>query len=187
MNSDLEFSSFGPYFRTWAAFSADGRHRLLLGRQWDPLLPDKRVLFCMLNPSDADEGRDDPTIRRCYGFAKAADFTSFEVVNLFTLIDANPSVLSRAAEPLWPSMADADARIIEAASARATQMVIAAWGAKPYANGKLRTRAAHVRRLLGGIGPVHCLRPTKNGAPEHPLYLPSDRRPVIWFEGGPRA
>ena len=52
-----------------AVFDRGFRYRYALVRAWDARLP--RVAFVMLNPSTADAERDDPTIRRCIGFARA--------------------------------------------------------------------------------------------------------------------
>ena len=81
-----------------AAFSPCGRHRWWLERRWDPQRP--RLLFIGLNPSRADDRRDDPTLRRLIGFAQAWGFGSLEVLNLFSRITASPAVLRRSREPL---------------------------------------------------------------------------------------
>ena len=52
-----------------ATFSPCERYRYTLRRQWDASKP--YVLFVMLNPSTADATQNDPTIRRCIGFAKS--------------------------------------------------------------------------------------------------------------------
>lgn len=49
-------------------FSQCRRFRYTLVRERDAALP--KVAFIGLNPSTADETQDDPTIRRCIGFAK---------------------------------------------------------------------------------------------------------------------
>ena len=67
--------------RGGATFSADRRYRYRLWREWDRSRA--VVAFVMLNPSTADASRDDPTIRRCIGFARAWGFGGVEVANLF--------------------------------------------------------------------------------------------------------
>ena len=47
----------------------------------------------MLNPSKADASIDDPTLRRCIGFAKSWAFGSLIVINLFVYRSSKPSKL----------------------------------------------------------------------------------------------
>jgi len=57
-----------------AIFSPCREYRYSLWRKWGGLFaPDYKgyVMFIGLNPSTADENRDDPTIRRCIAFTKA--------------------------------------------------------------------------------------------------------------------
>ena len=83
-----------------AIFSGDRRYRYLLIRRVGT--SQSRVLFIMLNPSAADEVRDDPTIRRCIGFARDWGFGLLEVVNLFALMSTNPKTLLDAEDPVGP-------------------------------------------------------------------------------------
>jgi hypothetical protein len=50
-----------------ATISPCGKYRYWLERKWGPGTPQ---VFVMLNPSTADASEDDPTIRRCMGFAR---------------------------------------------------------------------------------------------------------------------
>lgn len=74
-----------------AVISDDGRYRYRLWRTWAPELP--RMAWIMLNPSTADAEVDDPTIRRCVGFAKREGCGGIEVVNLYAYRSTDPSVL----------------------------------------------------------------------------------------------
>lgn len=50
-----------------AEFSPDRVYRYALTRRWSDWPP---AVFIMLNPSTADAFVEDPTIRRCLGFAR---------------------------------------------------------------------------------------------------------------------
>ena len=119
----------------------------------------------MLNPSTADADRDDPTIRRCIGFARAWGFAAVEVVNLFAYRTPSPAQLCRAPEPIG---SENDAHIARAVNL--ATVVVAAWGG----HGSFQNRGRAVRPLLG-VAPV-CLGLTQTGEPSHPLYLRSDTR-----------
>ncbi len=152
--------------RRGARFSADGRYRYRLWRRWDRALP--VVAFCLLNPSTADARRDDPTIRRCIGFARTWGFGGVEVVNLFALRATDPRQLRRAQDPVGPR----NDRAIRSAARRAA-VVVLGWGAHPVA----RRRAGVAALRLGGARLVTLGR-TRGGAPRHPLYLRADTRPI---------
>lgn len=79
----------------WATISPDGQYRYDLGRRWGegPLLA-----FVMLNPSTADAEVDDPTIRRCVGFAKREGCGGIIVRNLFAFRTPSPKALKAAAK-----------------------------------------------------------------------------------------
>lgn len=154
-----------------AVIDPSGRYRTLLWRVWRAGGP--RALFVMLNPSAADARREDPTLRRCLGFARDGGFGGLEVVNLFSYRSPHPAELRRAADPVGPGT---DRQICR--SARRAACVIAAWGA----GGALRGRDGAVLALLRAIGPVYALGRTRSGAPRHPLYLPARCRPRLYAE-----
>jgi hypothetical protein len=150
-----------------ALFSRDRRYRYRLWRRWDRSLP--LVAFCMLNPSTADERSDDPTIRRCIGFARDWGYGGVEIVNLFALRATDPRELRRAGDPIGRRN---DAYLIEAAQ-RAAAVVIA-WGI----HGALRSRGAAGLALLSPRARLLALGWTRVGEPRHPLYLRRDVRPI---------
>jgi hypothetical protein len=142
-----------------AAFSRDRRYRYRLWRRWDRSRPP--VAFCMLNPSTADARRDDPTIRRCIGFARDWGYGGIEVVNIFALRATDPRDLRSARDPVGPRN---DAFILRAA---AGSPVVIAWGV----HGALRDRASATLKLFGARSRLLALGRTRSGAPRHPLYL----------------
>ena len=150
-----------------ATFSRDRRYRYRLWRCWDRSRP--VVVFCMLNPSTADEQRDDPTIRRCIGFARDWGYGGLEVVNLFAFRATDPRDLRHVADPVGPQN---DHHL--ALAARRATLVVTAWGA--HADVRRARRATQVlsgqRRSLAHLGF------TKSRQPRHPLYLPRTLQPL---------
>lgn len=151
-----------------AIISGCGQYRHSLTRKWGP---GPTCVFIMLNPSTADAVEDDPTIRRCIGFAQREGCGSLEVVNLFGFRATSPADLKRAADPVgrWND------QYLYAAVKFATGPVIAAWGA----HGAWMDQSRKVRQMLR-TKPLKCLGLTKAGEPKHPLYLPGDA-PLINF------
>lgn len=132
-----------------------------------------RCAFIMLNPSTADAEHDDPTIRRCMGFARAWGFAELVVGNLFAFRSTDPAALAAAADPVGPMN---DGALIEIAAT--SERVVCAWGN----NGTLNNRAADVRRLLYRMtfdGMV-ALEITGADQPKHPLYVRADIEPVSY-------
>lgn len=148
-----------------AIFDASGRFRYLLWRTWAPGLP--RACFVMLNPSTADAIEDDPTIRRCTGFASAHGFGGLDVVNLFAYRARHPDLLPRTFEARGEGNETHIRRSIERCA-----VTIAAWGV----HGSEHWQAVSA---LEGIG-LQCLGVTKDDDPRHPLYVRGDVRLRPW-------
>ena len=90
-------------WRSEASFSACGQYRWELQRVVSTPAHDEHrrvLLFVGLNPSRADAGRDDPTLRRLQGFARAWGHHQLVVLNLFARISPAPVVLRRSADPV---------------------------------------------------------------------------------------
>ncbi|SIT44000.1 conserved hypothetical protein [Paraburkholderia piptadeniae] len=88
----------------------------------------------MLNPSTADATLDDPTIRRCHGFAKLWACNGPAVANLYTLRSTDPAALCSHPDPIGP---DNDVFLLN--FARECGDVICAWG-------RMQSRARRTRR-----------------------------------------
>jgi hypothetical protein len=153
--------------KTQAEFSLCRRYRFALWRHWDS---GPQVLFVMLNPSTADETTDDPTIRRCVGFARAWGFGSLAVGNLFAFRTPKPGELRASAEPIGVGNDDWLTRLHEESA-----LAVAAWGNR----GGFLDRSGAVRSILPDL---HVLRLTKHGEPQHPLYLWRDAVPLRWLQ-----
>jgi len=81
-----------------AKLSVCRKYRYALWRIWDKSKP--IVLFISLNPSTADEKEDDPTIRRCIGFAKSWGYGGLCMANLFAYRTKSPSEMMSAKDRL---------------------------------------------------------------------------------------
>lgn len=160
--------TFAP--RDVALFSERRRYRYFLSREFGG---DSTCLFIMLNPSTADAEWDDPTIRRCIGFASREGFGRLEIVNLFGFRSSSPSVLMATEDPVG----DGNDRQILAALERA-DLVVVAWGNNAdFDSGRIE----FVREAIERSGkPVKCFGLTSKGQPKHPLYLRLDAELVAF-------
>ncbi len=139
------------------------------------------LVFCMLNPSTADEVDDDNTIAKCCGFAQRMGFGGIAVVNLFAYRATKVRVLYKRIDDAFDAVGpsnDAWTAAAFAYAARTSGFVVPAWG-KP--NPRIRARVAHVRRLIDEAAvAARCLGTNKDGSPGHPLMLSYDRDLVPW-------
>ena len=160
-----------------AVISDDQRYRYTLYREWeeDPFAGIRVLNFVMLNPSTADADKDDPTIRKCIGFAKLNGYNAIRVVNLFAYRATNPKELLDQGEF---AIGDLNNSYIQELPPEET--VCVAWGAMPYAHNWMYRRVQTVIWILNRK--LWCVK--KSGAdacsrPHHPLYVPYG--PLIEF------
>lgn len=131
------------------------------------------VAFIGLNPSTADESLDDPTIRRCLGFAWDWGYSKLVVVNLFAWRSTIPQALKDVADPV--GVANDEFTIEQSNSA---DLIVAAWGNM----GVVANRGSAVVHLLRDARlSVKCLGKTAKGQPRHPLYVQRDSQPVPYL------
>lgn len=186
--------------RDWtrsATISPDGVYRYQLTRERWPSMPGANgtVAFIMLNPSTADETHDDPTIRRCIGFADRWGFARLVVVNLFAFRATDPRDLRRASREGRDIVGPDNDRAIRVATGPA-RLVVAAWGNYAPAFGRRPGdsggRDVAVRALLADPNyypqrlHLSVLGFTRAGYPRHPLFVRGDVQPMEW-DGGKDA
>ncbi len=153
-----------------ATFSADNVYRYDLYRRIRSER-DWTITFVLLNPSTADAFQEDPTVRRCLGYAARWRYEHVWVVNLFALRSTDPKRLREVIDPVGPGNDEA----IREAVADA-HLTILGWGT----HGANLNRSVKVRAMLmvtRHARRIFCLRKTKDGHPAHPLYLPGDLLP----------
>ena len=161
------------WYAASASISDDGLYRYSLERRWDPTYSRTQptMAFVMLNPSTADGGSDDPTIRRCISFAKREGCGALNVVNLFALRSTDPTALFDADDPIGPENVDHLKRVMGYAD-----ICVAAWGAFWWDH-----REQLARPYIEDFAhDVWCLGMTKAGQPRHPLYVRGDQPLVRW-------
>jgi len=165
---------FGQERQGSAFLSACGLYRYSLRRIIDPAIS-KTCAFIMLNPSTADEVKNDPTIERCERRARSMGFGGLRVVNLFAFRATNPKVMLAHSDPIGP---ENDHYIDDAC--RDAGMIVAAWGN----HGTALQRGPRIMLMAMEKGyTLHALRVSKTGQPYHPLYVPYDVQPRRWAGG----
>lgn len=148
-----------------AVISECGLYRYELVRIWNPHKP--RLYFVMLNPSTADTLLDDPTIKKCVGFAGFNGYGSIAVYNLFAYRSTEPIELVRnwgRVDIEGPLNGDYIRAIPRG------EVVVCAWGSFVEQHPRFFTRPTVVKSLLKGCT-LKCVRITKT-QPWHPLYVP---------------
>jgi hypothetical protein len=156
----------GPCGAAW--FSADGTRRYKLERFWGDETPET-INFVMMNPSTADERKDDPTIRKCVGFAKGFGYERIVVTNLIPVISTLPYSL-----PTSTGRDEANEAVLRHA-ASTSDFCIVAWGSIPPGLSMRIGWPEYVRAfriITADLSPkVHCLGLTRSGDPRHPSRL----------------
>ncbi len=123
-------------------------------------------MFIGLNPSTADESRDDPTLIRCIKFSQSWGYGSVCIANLFAFRATRPLEMMAAKAPVGRE----NNRWLKKLSAEAS-LVVAAWGN----DGTYRNRSSSVRKLVGNL---YCLKLNLSGEPAHLLYLRHGLKPL---------
>lgn len=152
-----------------AIFSKCRKYRYVLRRIWDESKP--YAMFICLNPSTADETKDDPTVRRCINYSKDWGYGGFVMMNLFAFRATDPKVMK--AYPL--SIGPNNTYWIEE-MAKDAGIIIAAWGV----HGAFKARSTAVLTLPALKGKIHYLELTKSNQPKHPLYLKKNLKPKLY-------
>lgn len=160
-----------------AFFSPDRVYRYLLRRRIG--VQRTTCLFIMLNPSTADETKNDPTVSRCIKYARRWGFGRLEVCNIFAYRATDPKELYAYYDSRIPVGADhgyINDEHIKSAVERADR-VVCAWGN----HGQLFNRGIEVRDLVMNEGKFpFAFKITNKGQPAHPLYQKRDAPLITW-------
>ena len=143
-----------------AVYSPCETYRYALTRRW---AEGPGVLWIMLNPSTADERKNDPTIERCDRRSRAMGAGAYRIVNLFAYRATDPAALKRAEAPEGPR----NARAV-LGGCRWADRIICGWGVHGAHRGAGDRWTA---RLIKQGFALQTLGQTKDGHPRHPLYV----------------
>jgi hypothetical protein len=154
--------------RSCAIYSTDPQkdYRYVLYRSWS-MSKTPLAVFVGLNPSTAQARFDDPTVQKCWMWARDRGFGRFAMLNLFAWRATDQRELwANTNDPIGPRN---DEYIRETVLNAA--LVVAAWGNGQRRRAAVEARAADVRAMLEQVIDVNHLGLTKRGHPRHPLYV----------------
>ncbi len=176
LDRKTEFSPCRKYrYTLWREWGNDAR-QLWNGENGHTMKPPGAfVQFIGLNPSTADETKDDPTIRRCIAYAKAWGFSGICMTNIFAFRATDPEVMKKEKDPVgFYGLNDANLLSIGMDAG----LIVAAWGNHGTHLNRGYNLAQWLRKTHGMK--LHCFRITKLGQPEHPLYMKKSMVPKEW-------
>jgi len=156
-----------------ALLTEDRLYRFRLWRRWGD---GPMVAFLGLNPSTADETRNDPTVRRCIRYAMDWGKAGMFMLNLYGWRSTDPAPLwdGSVVDPVGPGH---DQHLLDVG--RQVDFVVCAWGAFR----KAQARGRQVLDMYAAAGvQIRILQLTQQGFPAHPLYLPADLKPRPWSQ-----
>lgn len=155
-----------------AIFNEDRTKRFLLWRSRPE--GDGVITFIMLNPSTADEVKNDPSVLRCWTRAQKMGFRVMFVCNLFSIRSTDPKgIVPDEGDDYHENFST----IIRAV--RRSNMIVCAWGNHGDINTLGHQILGNLRRLEY---PVFVFGITKANQPKHPLYIGYDvePKPIDW-------
>jgi hypothetical protein len=162
--------------KSGALFSKCFKYRFLLWRRWSNGA--KFLVFLMLNPSTADEIKNDPTVARCEKRARDWGYDGLYVLNIFAFRSTDPSGLLEVDDPVGNGNNKMILHIVTMVR-EAGGKVICAWGK----HGKILNRGKRVVKALRKEKvKLHYLKLNNDGFPSHPLYLSFELKPREWIE-----
>ena len=123
------------------------------------------VTFVMLNPSTADESKNDQTITRCEGHARNWRFGTMHVVNLCPFRSTESDRMLKHETP--SDVIEKNLQCI-VETVKASDLVVVAWGVKGW---RVGTYNRVVKALEESGKEIQCLRLTKEGHPHHPARI----------------
>jgi len=154
-----------------AVFSDCRTYRYRLAQIWDETLDP--LYWLMLNPSTADEVKNDPTVERCERRARMWGYGGSVVLNIFAYRATDPKDMRTAPDSIGP---ENDKWIRELAAVSNDVTVIGGWGE----HGAHMNRGQTVLDIFNQEnGRINALKINASGHPAHPLYIAYDKTPFL--------
>lgn len=130
------------------------------------------IMFIGLNPSVADEKKDDATIRICMKYAAMWGMQRLCMANLFAYRETNPKACFMARDPIGSSN---NFHLYDLA--RGAGEIVCVWGRW----GCMLDRDLKVINLLSEF-PLSVLKFNSDWTPHHPLRMQTVAAPVHWLD-----
>jgi hypothetical protein len=138
--------------------------------------PGPSLGIVMINPAEATEEWDDPTIACVQTLCSRFGFGRAIIGNLFGYRDPDVLKLASIDDPIGPENDDSLEGI-----ARDADTIVVAWGAHKKAPAGHENRWRDVVRILERSGKdLYCLRHLSGDHPAHPLYLRHETPLPLW-------
>jgi hypothetical protein len=152
-------------------FSTDRLYRYKLDIKWGDAPP---LVFIGLNPSTADESKNDPTVRRCICYASDMGRGGLLMLNLAAYRSTDPKGMLAVADPIGQRIRQPTSYVGHSTLRRTFRRSLA-WGTNAACT---VAPQAQVRAIVDVFPRLDCLKLVGKGHPGHPLYLNRDLRPV---------
>lgn len=162
-NTDLLGETRSAIFSPICKTTGISPYRYRLAQIWDE--SKAPLSWLMLNPSTADEFKNDPTVERCERRARAGGYGGSVVYNIFAFRATDPKNMRAHADPIGPKN---DEFIMALAEQSKTDDVVGGWGG--HGDHLSRGNAVYDMFKQKG-GHLKALKTTKAGHPSHPLYI----------------
>ena len=127
-----------------------------------------------LNPSDANELKDDPTITRGFTRAYKEGFGGFLMANLYAFVSTDPKALLKNKNTIGELTDYYNAEMV-----KLSERQLCGWGSFPPV-------AERCKAVLAMLPNPYCLVVNKDGQPKHPLYV-SYETPMVKYEVGKKG
>ncbi len=145
-----------------AYLSMDRQFRYWLARQWNGMGP--WICFIGLNPSTADEKKNDHTVTKEINFATRWGFGGMLKLNIGAYRSTDPKRWRKATDPIGTE--NSIQYLVNYISKFSPSTIVAAWGR----NGRYAEQQC--LDIISGRPDLQCFGFNKDGSPVHPLMLP---------------